>query len=130
MTENEIRDVADDRTSAFLDVEQVAHTLVARLNSLEQEANHYSTAAAHLDEAAQATRELTAALRKVGDGAAEALSVVASVGGPEIVRRLSSLETNGSKRSAHLLTRVNLAVVMAGTAALLALVAVIVAFVT
>ena len=69
----------DDRTSDFLDVEQTARTLVSRLSRLDDEAKRYSEAATHLDQSAQATRELVAAIRGVGEEAAKALDVV-SVG--------------------------------------------------
>jgi hypothetical protein len=117
----------DDRTNGFLDVEEVARGLAARLSRLDEEANRYAAAAANLDAAAQATRDLTTAIREVGEGAAEALDVVASVGGPEIIDRLAALDARTAEDSALLLKRVWLAVSVAGAAAVLAAAATLVA---
>lgn len=128
MVENHTTPI-DDRTSGFLDVEEVARDLAARLARLDDEATRYAGAATNLDAAAEATRSLVEAVRVVGSSAASALDVVASVGGPEIVNRLSSLESQEAERSAVLLRKVALAIYLAGAAAVLALVATVVALI-
>lgn len=84
--------MTDDKTAGFLAVEKVARNLANSLARLDDEANRYSSAAIKLDEAAQATQELAIAVRDVGNHAAEALLTISSVGGPEILARLSALE--------------------------------------
>ena len=125
MADNE--KMIDDRTKGFLDVEEMARRLASRLSRLDEEANRYAGAAKGLNEAAQATRDLVKVVHEVGDSAAKAIEVIASVGGPEIVKRLSALESQESKRSAALLKKVNLAVILAGATAVLALAAIVVA---
>ena len=120
----------DDRTSDFLDVEQTARTLVSRLSRLDDEAKRYSEAATHLDQSAQATRELVAAIRGVGEEAAKALDVVSSVGGPKILERLSVVESQIANQSELLSKKVGLTAILAGTAALFALVASVIAILT
>lgn len=118
----------DGRTSAFLDVEDMARGLTARLSRLDEEAARYTGAAANLTEAAQATRELIGAVRTVGEDATKAIQVVASVGGPEIVQRLASIESRMENQSSVLLGKMQLAVYLAGAAAVLALAAAVVAY--
>lgn len=120
---------SDSRTADFLDVEEVARSIAARLSRLDEEANRYSSAATNLDGAAAATHELVGAVRDIGERAAKVLDVVTSVGGPEIVSRLGTLEARHAEQSKGLMKKVMLAVYLAGAAAALALVAVIVALV-
>lgn len=126
----------DERTGDFLDVEATARSLADRLARLDEEALRYASAASELNDAAQATRELTDAVRELGDGAARAIDVVASVGGPEIVERLNgvsealrSAEERTAAMHTELLGRMKSAVTLAGIAAALAGVATVVALI-
>ena len=120
---------SDGRTADFLDVEETARSIAARLTRLDDEAGRYTAAATNLDGAAAATRELIGAVRDIGAGAAEALDVVASVGGPEIVNRLGALEAQHAEQSEALMKKVGVAVYLSGAAAALALVAAAVALI-
>jgi hypothetical protein len=126
----------DKRTEDFLDVEATARSLADRLARLDAEALRYSSAATNLDQAAQATRELTTAVREIGDSVTRAIDVVASVGGPEIVARLDGVseaiqtaEDQTAARHSELLGKMQLAVTLAGVAAALAGIATVVAFI-
>ena len=118
---------SDGRTAEFLDVEATARNVAARLVKLDEESSRYTAAATNLDEAAAATRGLAASVREVGEHAAKALDVVASVGGPEIVDRLGQIEAQQVAQSEALMKKVALAVYLSGAAAALALVATVVA---
>lgn len=118
----------DERTDEFLNVEEMARSLTSRLSRLDEEANRYSSASEHLSESAQAIRDLTEVVRELGQNTAEALALVASVGGPAIVERLSSIEPTMERQSEALRKGVRLAVVMSGTAAVLALAAALLPF--
>lgn len=119
--------VSDGRTAEFLDVEATARNIAARLVRLDEESSRYTAAAANLDDAAAATRELVASVREVGEHASKALDVVASVGGPAIVELLGRIEEQQIAQSEALMRKVGLTVYLSGAAAALALVATIVA---
>ena len=55
-----------DRAGTFLDAEAAAQELLQRLKKLEVGANRYLEAAQHLEASTDATREMTAAIRDVG----------------------------------------------------------------
>lgn len=118
-----------DQTSEFLNAEDMARKLVSSLSRLDTEAQRYASASTHLETAAQATGELSAAVRAIGEDATRALDIVASVGGPEIVKRLSTIEQTTAEQSNAMLRKVSLAIVLSGAGAVLALIAVIVAFI-
>jgi hypothetical protein len=124
MPEHEIT-ASDERTREFLDVEETARRLAERLSRLDEEANRYAAAGKKLAEAAQATEDLTEVVRSLGGEVARAVEVVASVGGPGIVKHLSALEARESEHSASLLKKVSLAVYLAAGAMLFALAALI-----
>ena len=126
MIEADATATIDGRTSRFLDVEETARTLVARLQRLDEEASRYEGAARSLDATASATSELVDVVREVAANAAKAIEVVASVGGPEILTRLSLLESLRTEQSAALMKKVGLATSLAGLAALLAFAALVV----
>lgn len=110
----------DARTGKFLEVEEMARSLAARLARLDEEADRYSKSATHLSETAQATRELVAVVRAVGDDAAKALSIVASVGGPEIIKRLAAMEAKNSTQTQLVLKRLTLVAILASVGGLCA----------
>lgn len=114
---------SDSRTADFLDVEETARNIAARLARLDEESGRYTSAATNLDGAAAATRELVGAVRDIGASAAKALGVVASVGGPEIVGRLGALEAQNAEQSEAIMKKVRVAAYLSGAAAGLALVA-------
>jgi hypothetical protein len=118
----------DGETREFLNIEEVANSLASRLKRLDDEAKCYESAAGKLDTAAGATRDLTKVLKEIGEEVTKAIEVVASVGGPEIVKRLKSLDAQEKERSEVLLKKVGLAVNLAGLAVVLALAAVVVPF--
>ena len=128
MTGNEPT-VTSDRTEAFLDIEAQAQTLVSRLSRLDKEANRYSNAASNLEKAAQATNDLVKVFKAVARGSINALDVVASAGGPEILAQLSTLSAHQEELSSALNKKVTLAVLLSGVSVTLALVALVVALI-
>ena len=118
----------DERTSEFLNAEEMAKRLTSSLARLEQEANHYASSKTCLEDVAKATQNLVVAVRVVGDDAAKALDIVASVGGPKIVEllstivdRTSNIESQIASQSSALQKRIVAAVYLAGAAAAFAI---------
>lgn len=132
-----------DAANGFLDVEEMARGLVSSLSRLHDESSRYAGAATHLAEAAGATRELSAAVREVGEGAVRAIEVLASIGGPAIARQLAAVEQKSDgiatqlaaieqkhdETTKALLREVRIAAVLAGISGVVALAAVIVGLV-
>ncbi len=108
----------DTRTGKFLEVEEMARSLASRLARLDEEADRFDKSAALLSETAQATRELVAVVRAVADDSAKALSIVASVGGPELVKRLAAMDAKHSTQAQAALKRLTLVAILASVGAL------------
>lgn len=83
----------DGKTQRFLDAEEAAQRLLVGLQRLDEQSKKYSAAAIELSGAADATKELTAAVTEVATAAKDALEVVASVGGPEVLRQVEATGT-------------------------------------
>jgi len=99
--------VTDDKTAGFLAVEKIARNLASSLARLDEEANRYSGAATKLNEVAEATRELARAMNDVGEHATETLRVISSIGGPEIIERITALQTMLTANSETHLAKLN-----------------------
>lgn len=84
----------DGMTQRYLDAEAAAQRLVAGLERLDEQSRNYSAAAVELSSAAEATRELISTVEEVGNAARSALEVVASVGGPEVLREVGATKAS------------------------------------
>jgi len=115
----------DEQTQGFLDAEEMARKLADKLSKLDEATSRHESAANSLSENAEATRDLVVSVRDLGVKAAEALEVVASVGGPGVIEHIRSLESDLGSRLDLLKGRVHLAIGLAGIAAALALAAMI-----
>ena len=77
---------------SFLSIEAAAQQLAASLARLDQESDRHAKSAEKLDGATASTNELVAVVRDVGNQARQALEVVASAGGPSILKRIGETE--------------------------------------
>jgi hypothetical protein len=117
----------EERTREFLSAEEMAQELVVKLSSLDEAAAKYSSSADILSQSAEATHNLIDVVRELGHKAAEALEVVASVGGPTIIERLESLEASSGNSSNQVRKLIYWVIGLAGAAVFLASVSVVVA---
>lgn len=97
---------AKDRpTERFLDAEQAAAQLVIALEGLKEEAEGYANAEQSLRESGERLVRLAERIEELATRSAEALEVVRSVGGPQIVKELRAilpmLENQALKLSGH-----------------------------
>ncbi len=78
-------------TQKFLDAEKSAEALVKALAALQQEAGSYNTATRALEEVRQKLVELIQTTQEIAKLALESVSVLKSIGGPEILNRVTAL---------------------------------------
>ena len=81
----------DKPTESFLSAEEAAKKLVAALESLKKETEGYAAAERSLKESGERITQLAARLEELSQRSVEALDVVRSVGGPQIVEELRSI---------------------------------------
>ncbi|MGE5578184.1 MAG: hypothetical protein ACM3TT_13440 [Syntrophothermus sp.] len=75
----------------FLEAEQKAEELVASLKALQKEILSYQTATKELDLVRKGLLDLVQATGQTAEGTSEAIQVLRSIGGPEILDHLEKL---------------------------------------
>ncbi|MCL4517024.1 MAG: hypothetical protein M1379_15775 [Firmicutes bacterium] len=75
----------------FLEAEQKAKELVASLKALQKEISSYQTATKELDLVRQGLLDLVQSTGQAAEGTSEAIRVLRSIGGPEILSHLEKL---------------------------------------
>ncbi|HCC32504.1 MAG TPA: hypothetical protein DEQ28_01175 [Clostridiales bacterium] len=83
----------------FLEAERVARELVDSLRKLKQEAGSYASAGRALDEVRGRLEGLIDSTRELASRTHDAVSVLGTIGGPEIVERLQVLEERSGERA-------------------------------
>jgi hypothetical protein len=90
----------DPENQKFLEAEQSAENLVNTLRQLHAEGVSYQTATKELDAARAQLVALIEKMQLIANGSLEAVKTLRDIGGPEILRRITQLESKLVQESA------------------------------
>jgi hypothetical protein len=91
-----------EQAARFLTAEETAQRLVESLKKLHQEATSYHTSTKELELVRQKLVQLIESIREISKDSHEAIKIIASIGGPEILESLDSLSlSQGDEFSGH-----------------------------